>query len=129
MEWVMVPREPTDAMIQAGLNAPAYGHPETATPKLCDIYKAMLLAAPHQQAVATLKINEHGEYSLELPYSVDSEEAYAEFVNRLGGPGEYELCLMISPHPTMPQPETNLPISGLGGYDQVLRGEFEDGKK
>jgi hypothetical protein len=29
----------------------------------------------------------------------------------------------------MPQPETNLPISGLGGYDQVLRDEFEDGKK
>jgi hypothetical protein len=32
-------------------------------------------------------------------------------------------------NPTMPQPETNLPISGLGGYDQVLRDEFEDGKK
>jgi hypothetical protein len=35
----------------------------------------------------------------------------------------------ISPHPNVPQPETNLPISGLGGYDQVLRDEFEDGKK
>jgi hypothetical protein len=45
-EWVMVPREPTYGMIQAGLNAPAYGHPETATPKLSDIYTAMLFAAP-----------------------------------------------------------------------------------
>jgi hypothetical protein len=35
----------------------------------------------------------------------------------------------ISPHPNVTQPETNLPISGLGGYDQVLRDEFEDGKK
>jgi hypothetical protein len=35
----------------------------------------------------------------------------------------------ISPHPIVTQPETNLPISGLGGYDQVLRDEFEDGKK
>jgi hypothetical protein len=34
-----------------------------------------------------------------------------------------------SPHPIVTQPETNLPISGLGGYDQVLRDEFEDGKK
>jgi hypothetical protein len=33
------------------------------------------------------------------------------------------------PHPIVTQPETNLPISGLGGYDQVLRDEFEDGKK
>jgi hypothetical protein len=39
------------------------------------------------------------------------------------------LIKSISPQPTMPQPETNLPISGLGGYDQVLRDEFEDGKK
>jgi hypothetical protein len=37
--------------------------------------------------------------------------------------------LQISPHPIVTQPETNLPISGLGGYDQVLRDEFEDGKK
>jgi hypothetical protein len=35
----------------------------------------------------------------------------------------------ISPHPIVTQTETNLPISGLGGYDQVLRDEFEDGKK
>jgi hypothetical protein len=35
----------------------------------------------------------------------------------------------ISPQPIVTQPETNLPISGLGGYDQVLRDEFEDGKK
>jgi SAM-dependent methyltransferase len=35
----------------------------------------------------------------------------------------------ISPHPIVTQPETNLPIAGLGGYDQVLRDEFEDGKK
>jgi hypothetical protein len=34
-----------------------------------------------------------------------------------------------SPHPIVTQPETNLLISGLGGYDQVLRDEFEDGKK
>jgi hypothetical protein len=33
------------------------------------------------------------------------------------------------PHPIVTQPETNLPISGLGGYDQVLRDEFEDGTK
>jgi deoxycytidylate deaminase len=39
------------------------------------------------------------------------------------------ISAVSSPHPTMPQPETNLPISGLGGYDQVLRDEFEDGKK
>jgi hypothetical protein len=37
--------------------------------------------------------------------------------------------LPISPQPAQSQPETNLPISGLGGYDQVLRDEFEDGKK
>jgi hypothetical protein len=37
--------------------------------------------------------------------------------------------ISISPHPIVTQPETNLPISGLGGYDQVLRDEFEDGKK
>jgi hypothetical protein len=38
-------------------------------------------------------------------------------------------AMSISPHPIVTQPETNLPISGLGGYDQVLRDEFEDGKK
>jgi hypothetical protein len=48
---------------------------------------------------------------------------------------QHSLCLekgpdmLISPHPIVTQPETNLPISGLGGYDQVLRDEFEDGKK
>jgi hypothetical protein len=47
---------------------------------------------------------------------------------------EHGMCEMwqpmeISPHPSVTQPEANLPISGLGGYDQVLRDEFEDGKK
>jgi hypothetical protein len=51
------------------------------------------------------------------------------------GTGRHIACFIlepkkpISPHPIVTKPETNLPISGLGGYDQVLRDEFEDGKK
>jgi site-specific DNA-methyltransferase (adenine-specific) len=42
-----------------------------------------------------------------------------------------QICIwdVSSPQPNVTQPETNLPISGLGGYDQVLRDEFEDGTK
>jgi hypothetical protein len=68
-EWVMVPREPTDVMIQAGLNAPAYGHPETATPKLCDIYKVMLSAAPAPALCAA-------EEAAELANKVTSRDVF-----------------------------------------------------
>jgi hypothetical protein len=58
------------------------------------------------------------------------EEADERVKNlRLSSSVETAQVKLISPHPNVTQPETNLPISGLGGYDQVLRDEFEDGKK
>jgi hypothetical protein len=50
--------------------------------------EAMLSAAPPadtwNQAAGTLTINEHGEYSFELPYFLDSDDAYIEWVAGLG---------------------------------------------
>ena len=43
--YVLVPVEPTDAMLEAAFNAPARGHPETATSSFTDIYSAMIAAA------------------------------------------------------------------------------------
>lgn len=44
--WKLVPVEPTDKMLDAAMNAPAYGHPETAVPSMSSIYRSMLRAAP-----------------------------------------------------------------------------------
>jgi len=37
----LLAREPSEGMISAGMEAPAYGHPETATPTYRDVYKCM----------------------------------------------------------------------------------------
>ncbi|MHC2115379.1 hypothetical protein ACYPJF_07730 [Stenotrophomonas geniculata] len=44
--FVLVPVEPTEAMVHAGLNAPFRGHPETGGPSLPDMWTAMLAARP-----------------------------------------------------------------------------------
>lgn len=44
--YVLVPVEPTEAMVHAGLNAPFRGHPETGGPSLPDMWTAMLAARP-----------------------------------------------------------------------------------
>lgn len=50
--WKLVPVNPTQEMIRAGLDAPAYGHPETASPGYDDVYKAMVAAAPTYQGAS-----------------------------------------------------------------------------
>jgi hypothetical protein len=51
-DTVIVPREPTQDMIDAAHNAPREGHPETAVATFREIYKAMLAAAPEQPPAA-----------------------------------------------------------------------------
>lgn len=46
--WVLVPREPTDAMIEAAFSSDSPGNDPSATPDYAAAYKAMLAAAPSQ---------------------------------------------------------------------------------
>lgn len=47
--WKCVPVEPTEEMYKAAHNAPARGHPETASQSYKDIWKAMLAASPSRE--------------------------------------------------------------------------------
>lgn len=50
-DYVLVPVEPTETMVRAGLNAPFRGHPETCGPSLPDMWTAMLAARPEVKNV------------------------------------------------------------------------------
>lgn len=54
--WQVVPVDSTAKIIHAALHAPAYGHPETATPGYHDVYKAMLSAAKVDVSAALVKV-------------------------------------------------------------------------
>lgn len=56
--WVKVPKEPTREMLDAMRNAPAYGHPETATASNVDRYRAAIAAAPSLPAQASPQTQE-----------------------------------------------------------------------
>lgn len=49
--YVLVPVEPTETMLSAGLNAPFRGHPETGGPSLPDMWAAMIAARPEMPNV------------------------------------------------------------------------------
>ena len=54
----VVPREPTQKMIQAAIDAPFSGHPETGGPLIPDMYVAMLAAAPAAPPIAEKSADE-----------------------------------------------------------------------